>query len=215
MKAIVFDMDGVLFDTERVYDQAWRRAAEEMDFAGIDEAVAGCRGLNRRDTAAFFAAHFPDFDYPAFHQRNHAIMAEMLEDGVPVKLGAYELLSWLKEQEWKIALATSTGRENTMHHLESANMTEYFDVIITGEQVEHGKPAPEIYEMACRDLGTEPAFTYAVEDSPNGIRSASGAKMRVIMVPDQIIPNLELRQMVVTVQKTLLDVREFLEKFGE
>lgn len=214
MKAIVFDMDGVLFDTERISDQAWRCAAAEMDFAGIDEAVAGCRGLNRKDTAAFFGAHFPDFDYPAFRQRSHAIMAELLAEGMPVKPGAYALLGWLKEQEWKMALATSTGRESTMHHLESAKMTEYFEAVITGEQVEHGKPDPEIYLAACRELDAEPAHTYAVEDSPNGIRSASGAKMRVILVPDLAAPTLELRQMVVTVQKTLVDVRTFLEKYG-
>ena len=121
MKAIVFDMDGILFDTERVSDQAWRQAAEEMQFADIEAAIEGCRGLNRADTRAFFESHFPNVDYLAFHQRNHEIMAELLADGMPVKPGAYALLDWLREQEWRVALATSTGRESTMHHLESAN----------------------------------------------------------------------------------------------
>ena len=71
---------------------------------------------------------------------------------MPVKPGAYALLDWLREQEWRVALATSTGRESTMHHLESAKMTDYFDQIITGEQVEHGKPDPEIYLKACQAL---------------------------------------------------------------
>lgn len=215
MKAIVFDMDGVIFDTERVGDQAWRQAAEEMDFDGIDQAVECCRGLNRKDTAAFFAAHFPDFDYSAFHERNHAIMAQLLAEKMPMKPGAEELLHWLREEEWRVALATSTGRESTMHHLELAHMTDLFDAIITGDQVKCGKPDPEIYETACDAIGTTPGLTFAVEDSPNGIRSASRANMRVIMVPDLIAPSLELRQMVVTVQKTLSDVKKFLDQYGD
>lgn len=215
MKAIVFDMDGILFDTERVGDRAWRQAAAEMDFSSIDMALENCRGLNHADTKAYFAANFPEVDYSTFHMRNHEIMAELLSNGMPVKSGAYALLQWLREEGWKVALATSTGQENTMHHLNAAQMTELFNVIVTGEQVTHGKPDPEIYETACRELGAIPAHTFAVEDSPNGIRSAFAAKMRVIMVPDLVAPNLELRQMTVTVQSTLLDVRDFLEKYGE
>ena len=214
MKAIVFDMDGILLDTERVGDQAWRQAAEEMQFADIEAAIEGCRGLNRADTRAFFESHFPNVDYLAFHQRNHEIMAELLADGMPVKPGAYALLDWLREQEWRVALATSTGRESTMHHLESAKMTDYFDQIITGEQVEHGKPDPEIYLKACQALEAAPEQTFAVEDSPNGIQSAAAANLRVIMVPDLIRPNLELRQKVITVQSSLLEVKTFLEKFA-
>ncbi len=152
MKAIIFDMDGVLFDTERVGDQAWRQAAEEMGFAQIDDAIFRCRGLNRNDTRAFFEKNYPDFDYLAFHKRNHEIMAEMLADGMPIKPGAVELLQWLRQEDWRVALATSTGRESTMHHLESAKMVDLFHAIITGEQVEHGKPDPEIYEIACDEL---------------------------------------------------------------
>ena len=118
MKAIIFDMDGVIFDTERVGDQAWRQAAEEMGFAQIDDAISQCRGLNRADTKAFFEREYPDLDYLAFHKRNHEIMNQLLADGMPVKTGAVELLHWLRQEEWRVALATSTGRESTMHHLE-------------------------------------------------------------------------------------------------
>ena len=197
MKAIIFDMDGVIFDTERVGDQAWRQAAEEMGFAQIDDAISRCRGLNRADTKAFFEREYPDLDYLAFHKRNHEIMNQLLADGMPVKTGAVELLHWLRQEEWRVALATSTGRESTMHHLEAAHMTDLFDAIITGEQVEHGKPDPEIYEMACDAIG------------------AAAANLRVIMVPDLVKPNLELRELVVTVQENLLGVQKFLEKFGE
>ncbi len=217
MKAIVFDMDGVLFDTERVSDRAWSVAAEEMHFTeDVAEAKRNCRGLNRKDATAYFAKAFPTFDYEAFRKRNRAIMLQMLEEeGMPVKEGAYALLDWLKETGWKIALATSTGEESTTHHLKAANMTEYFDVVVTGEQVEQGKPAPEIYETACERLEATPTLSFAVEDSPNGIQSAFSAGMRVIMVPDLIAPTLELRQKVVTVQSSLLGVKAFLEKYGE
>lgn len=105
MKAIIFDMDGVIFDTERVGDQAWRQAAEEMGFAQIDDAISRCRGLNRADTKAFFEREYPDLDYLAFHKRNHEIMNQLLADGMPVKTGAVELLHWLRQEEWRVALA--------------------------------------------------------------------------------------------------------------
>ena len=178
MKAIIFDMDGVLFDTERVGDQAWRQAAEEMGFAQIDDAIFRCRGLNRNDTRAFFEKNYPDFDYLAFHKRNHEIMAEMLADGMPIKPGAVELLQWLRQEDWRVALA-------------------------------------EIYEIACDAIGADPGLSFAVEDSPNGIRSAAAANLRVIMVPDLVMPNLELRELTVTVQSDLFGVQKFLEKFGD
>lgn len=212
MKAIVFDMDGVLFDTERVCDQAWRQAAEEMQFAEIDTAIEDCRGLNRADTRAFFEAHFPHVNYPAFHKRNHEIMAELLADGMPIKTGAIELLQWLQDEKWRVALATSTGRESTMHHLESAQMTHYFDQIITGEQVQHGKPDPEIYAKACAAIGACPATTYAVEDSPNGIRSAAAAGLRVIMVPDLVPVSAEQMPLLTSVQPDLLEVMQWLKQ---
>lgn len=212
MKAIVFDMDGILFDTERVCDQAWRQAAEEMQFAEIDAAIEDCRGLNRADTRAFFEAHFPHVNYPAFHKRNHEIMAELLADGMPIKTGAIELLQWLRDEKWRVALATSTGRESTMHHLESAQMTQYFDQIITGEQVQHGKPDPEIYAKACAAIGAFPATTYAVEDSPNGIRSAAAAGLRVIMVPDLVPVSAEQMPLLTSVQPDLLEVMQWLKQ---
>lgn len=212
MKAIVFDMDGILFDTERVCDQAWRQAAEEMQFAEIDAAIEDCRGLNRADTRAFFEAHFPHVNYPTFHKRNHEIMAELLADGMPIKTGAIELLQWLRDEKWRVALATSTGRESTMHHLESAQMTQYFDQIITGEQVQHGKPDPEIYAKACAAIGAFPATTYAVEDSPNGIRSAAAAGLRVIMVPDLVPVSAEQMPLLTSVQPDLLEVMQWLKQ---
>ena len=212
MKAIVFDMDGILFDTERVGDQAWRQAAEEMQFAEIDAAIEDCRGLNRADTRAFFEAHFPHVNYPVFHKRNHEIMAELLADGMPIKTGAIELLQWLQDEKWRVALATSTGRESIMHHLESAQMTQYFDQIITGEQVQHGKPDPEIYAKACAAIGACPATTYAVEDSPNGIRSAAAAGLRVIMVPDLVPVSAEQMPFLTSVQPDLLEVMQWLKQ---
>ena len=124
MKAIIFDMDGVIIDTERVGDQAWRQAAEEMGFAQIDDAISRCRGLHRADTTAFCEREYTDLDYLAFHKRNHEIMNQLLADGMPVKTGAVELLHWLRQEELRVALATSTGRESTMHHLEAAHMTD-------------------------------------------------------------------------------------------
>ena len=99
-----------------------------------------------------------------------------------------------------------------MHHLESAQMTHYFDQIITGEQVQHGKPDPEIYAKACAAIGAFPATTYAVEDSPNGIRSAAAAGLRVIMVPDMVPISAEQMPLLTSVQPDLLEVMQWLKR---
>ena len=99
-----------------------------------------------------------------------------------------------------------------MHHLESAQMTHYFDQSITGEQVQHGKPDPEIYAKACAAIGACPATTYAVEDSPNGIRSAAAAGLRVIMVPDLVPVSAEQMPLLTSVQPDLLEVMQWLKQ---
>ena len=99
-----------------------------------------------------------------------------------------------------------------MHHLESAQMTQYFDQIITGEQVQHGKPDPEIYAKACAAIGACPATTYAVEDSPNGIRSAAAAGLRVIMVPDLVPVSAKQMPFLTSVQPDLLEVMQWLKQ---
>lgn len=211
MKNIVFDMDGVLFATEALSDRIWAELTEELQVPHMKTVLQQCRGRNRTDTEAFFSTNYPEFPYRQFSEyKRTRMMAILDQEGMPIKTGAVELLTALKEENWHVALATSTSYDSTMHHLQLAKLLDFFDVILTGDQIKHGKPHPEIYLTACQKLFAVPSETYAIEDSENGVKSAYAAGMRVIMVPDQIQPTLELQALTVSIQPSLLEVRNML-----
>jgi len=217
MKAVVFDMDGVLFDTERVCEKAWLAVAEERGLAGMKEVFPECIGLNANDSRrVVFRAYGEDFDYPKFRVETGNRFRDYIEQyGLPVKTGAEELLKWLKANGWRVGLASSTKRPTVMGHLEQAGFTDYFSAVITGDMIEHSKPQPDIYLLACGQLGVEPKEAYAIEDSPNGIRAAHRAGMIPLMVPDMIEPDEELRGLSAEVFKDLLEVLDYFKGLGE
>ncbi len=210
---VVFDMDGVLFDTERLATDAWHKVAREMGIADISTGIKGCVGLNHNDTRDFLAKCYGDgFPCEEFMDRASQEFREMIErDGLPVKPGVFEIMEFLSGNGYGIALATSTRKAGAMRHLESAGITRYFDAIVTGDMIAHGKPDPEIYELACRQLGSVPENCIAVEDSPNGIRSAYGAGMKAVMVPDLIEPDKELEKLLYRKFTSLIELKEFIE----
>ena len=214
IQGIVFDVDGVLFDTERLTHQTWKTVSREMGWPQVGEAYLEFVGQNRTDIfrkmVELFGEEFPKETFmkvcSAYSQ------ARMEREGVPMKPGVREILAFLKERGIPTALATSTGRPRTERRMEMTGLGPYFSAIITGDQVEHSKPDPEIYLLACQALGTEPGHTIAVEDSRNGILSASRAGMQVIMVPDMIPPTPELESLLFRRCGDLLEVRELLSQ---
>ncbi len=214
MKAVVFDMDGVLFDTEIVCMKAWMAVAEKNGMPDMEEVFPKCIGLNSNDSRQIvMAAYGEDFDYPRFRQEAADwFQTYMKENGLPVKPGAPELLGWLKDAGCAVGLASSTRSSSVFSHLEQSGFREYFRTVVTGDMVEHSKPRPDIYLLACRELGVEPEQAYAIEDSPNGIRSAHAAGMRPIMVPDMIAPDMEMRRLSFLIRKDLFEVMEYLRK---
>lgn len=125
--------------------------------------------------------------------------------------GAESLLRWLKESGWILGLASSTRSATVMKHLEQAGFSEYFSTVVTGDMVENSKPQPDIYLLACRELGVRPEEAYAIEDSPNGIRSAHAAGMRPLMVPDMIAPDEEMMRLSFRIFDDLTQVLEYLK----
>ena len=216
MDAVIFDMDGVLFDTEQLSLSCWQETAEEMGLGDIREGAYGCIGLNRTDSRILMRNLYGDgFPYDAFRAHHSALFQRKLEqDGLPVKKGAKEILSWLKEREVKTAVASSTRLETVKSHLEQAKFTQYFQEVIGGDMVEHSKPRPDIYLLACRQLGVEPKKAFAIEDSPNGIRSAHAAGMLPIMVPDMVQPTPEIEALLYRQCRDLLEVKDLFEKSG-
>lgn len=214
IQAVVFDMDGVLFDTERLYNEAWREVAESWPIqADLDDLIVRCVGLNHTDTRRLFDDMLgEDFPFDAYTGRIGARFHEMVEEELPVKEGVPEILRWLKEQKIPTALATSTSREGALSHLQRTGILSYFDEVITGDMVEHSKPAPDIYLIACDALHVPPSNCIAVEDSPNGIRSAYAAGMMAVMIPDQIAPTDELRAMLYREFPSLRDLLRYLKE---
>lgn len=208
VKAVIFDMDGVLFDTERLCMDSWVAIAGERDIPDMAEFFPRCIGRNVTDTRALFHEFYGDaYDYDEFRKQASVWFHGYIEkNGAPVKKGARELLAYLRQGGYQIGLASSTSRPSVEDLLERAGIRDYFQNLTTGDMVEHSKPRPDIYLMACESLGVEPAGAMAIEDSPNGIRAAYSAGMIPVMVPDLIAPDREMQEKSFWICEDLLEV---------
>lgn len=216
MRAVVFDMDGVLFDTERICMESWIAVAAEDGLPDMDKIFPLCIGGNANDSRRIvLEAYGQDFDYAAFREKASVWFWNYIgKNGLPIMAGVREILAWLKENNRMIGLASSTKRSSVVSHLEQAGIRDYFQAIVTGDMVEHSKPLPDIYLIACRELGVEPCEAYAIEDSPNGIRSAHAAGMCPLMVPDMLQPDREMERLSHRIFKNLTEVLEFMKCGG-
>ena len=186
MNAVVFDMDGVLFDTERVCMLSWDRAGEEMGVGKAGYLIYKTLGMTADKAIEIIRNEFgSDFDAEKFKMLGKNFSYEYFNTcRLPEKDGLYEILDYLKAKNYKLAVASSTSSDSVHHHLRQKNIEKYFDAVICGDMVCNSKPEPDIYITACRTLGESPENCYAVEDSRNGLISAHRAGCKVIMVPD-------------------------------
>lgn len=216
MKAVVFDMDGVLFDTERLCMEAWSIVAKKMGISGMDVIAGQCIGLNSQDTKELVLAHYgQNFDYELFRGRvSEWVHGEIGKKGLPVKMGVKKILPYLQQTGYRIGLASSSSYASVVSHLKEAEVIDYFQVIITGDMIEHSKPRPDIYLLACKKLGVKPELAYAIEDSPNGIRAAHSAGMKPIMVPDLVEPDSEMKELAILICENLHEVIKYINQQG-
>ena len=211
--AVVFDMDGIIFDSERAVLESWYVVADRHDLGDITEAFLACTGVNDRETKEIMLSRFgADFPYDEYAREASVIFHEKYDGGkLPMKIGVKEILTFLKDSGKKIALASSTRRPVVETELRDAGVLEFFDELVTGDVVKRSKPDPEIYLLACEKIGVAPERCYAIEDSYNGVRSASGGGLKAIMVPDLLPANDEMKELTESVQESLLDVIEYLK----
>lgn len=213
MRAVVFDMDGVLFDTERLCKDSWVAIAGEKEIPDMEEVFPLCIGRNVTDSRDIIMEHYGEtFPYETFRKEaSEWFWREIEEKGLPIKKGVLELLEYLKKKGYRIGLASSSNRASVMRHLERAKIQEFFSEVIGGDQILHSKPEPDIYLLACEKLGVEPGEAYAIEDSYNGIRSAFRAGMKPVMVPDLLPATEEMRELSRVICEDLLQVKDYLE----
>lgn len=210
-EAVVFDMDGVIFDSERAVMNCWLELAQKYDIKDIEKPYFACVGTTMTRTREIMLETYgEDFPYDEYARESSLMYHEKYDGGkLPMKPGVIELLSYLKEKGKKIALASSTRRETVTNQLRWAGIIDYFDVIICGDMVARSKPAPDIFLKACQELGVSPENTYAIEDSYNGIRAAHAGQLRPIMVPDLLEADDEMRGMAEYVCDNLNEVIDY------
>ena len=212
LQGIVFDADGTLFDTERLARTVWLGVARESKATAIEEHYMELIGRNRDGIVALLRSvcppEFPLDDFLATcSQRSRE---KLNREGVPVKEGARELLEFCTQKKLPVALATSSGWPTTQFKLESSGLSHYFQAVITGDKVSHGKPHPEIYLTACQALDIDPVHSMVVEDSKNGVLSAHAAGMMTVMIPDLLPPTPELEALAFRKFSSLLELKDYL-----
>ena len=209
---VIFDMDGTLIDTEKYYRMCWPQALAAFGYHMTDEQAMSMRSLGRPFAPVHLKEMFGDeIDYHQVRNKRKELMEACLaREGIQLKPGAIELLTWLKEQGIRTAIATATDMERTNRYLEQLGLLQYFDTIISATMVKEGKPSPDIYLYACEQLGRKPQDCIAVEDSPNGAISAYRAGCKVVMVPDQTQPEEELREKLFACVENLTEIKKLL-----
>ncbi len=214
IKAVIFDMDGLILDTEKLLVKYWCQAANEAGFPMQREHALNIRSLARKFAIPYLQGEFGEgFDYVKIRTRRMELMTEaLLRDGLELKKGIKELLTFLKEQNIPAAVATATDYERAKDYLVKTGIFDCFDRIVCATMVENGKPKPDIYLYAASQLGFAPEECMALEDSPNGVRSASSAGCITVMVPDLTQPDEELEKLIFAKADSLLDVPDIIKK---
>ena len=212
-KQVIFDMDGVIFDSEALVLSCWKIVAEKYGLEGIEDVFRMCIGTNHAETMHIVRRQLGEtFDYEVFSTAASALSHKKTDlDGVPVKEGVRELLCYFRDNGYRIGLASSTRKEVVVQELGQAGLLDYFSVVVGGDMVRRSKPDPEIYLRACREMEADPTETFAIEDSLHGVRAAHAAGMRVFMVPDLVEPDEAVTKLAFAVYPSLLGVLGYFQ----
>ena len=190
----IFDMDGLMFDTEVIYGRAWSLAGERLGVTipdGFHTAVCGSNGENAKK---IIQTYLPEVDCDALMKLTYQISYDLQRRALPEKPGLHEILEFFRSRGVKMAVASSTQREQVEWNLEKSGIRSYFDAVVTGEDVSHSKPDPEAFLIASARLGLPASDCYVFEDSFNGVRAGHAAACCTVMIPDLRQPDQEIAQ---------------------
>ena len=208
---VIFDMDGLLFDTETIALRCWSEAAEALGLGSITELYPRCIGITQPKTRARWIEAWGEESAAAFGQEILKIYdREYAGKPVPQMAGAAEILSALDDAGLPLAVASSTPEQRVRQHLTEAGFLARFTAVIGGDRLQRSKPAPDIFLLAGEALGIDPGRCFVLEDSFNGIRAAHAAGMRPIMVPDMMQPTEEIADLAEVVLRDLFEARDYI-----
>jgi len=215
-KAVIFDMDGLMFDTERLSKELWRELAEKRGYNFENGFFDKMVGLDLEDTKKAFKEDYgQDFPYLKMREeKNKLLEKHVKENGVPVKEGLLETIDYLKKNQYNLAVASSSHREKIEFYLDSISIKDKFDYIIGGDEVEKSKPNPEIFLKGVNELGVSRGEALILEDSAHGIMAADRAGIKVILIPDLVEHPPEIEGLVYKKLNSLRELKNMLEEIN-
>ena len=195
MKGAIFDMDGLLFDSEAIFQSVWQERAKELGRTLDADFVRRISGSSGAETRAVVREYYGVEDPAAFILDVNERVHKIEETYLPMKEGCEEILKGLKDAGYRLAVASASSMAMIERNLAFNGITEYFDEVVSTAQVARGKPEPDVFLYAAKRIGLPPEECYVFEDSMNGIRAGYAAGMRPVMIPDQVQPTEEIRKM--------------------
>lgn len=213
VQAVIFDMDGLMFDTECVWSSLWEPVLKSFGLPlpeGLAEATCGTAGIQLKQIVGQYCG--PDSDPDAILEKMWEEGDKVFAQGAPKKPGLDELLAWLQAQGIPMAVASSSKTHYIRQNLQVGGIERYFSAIVSGEMIEFSKPAPDIFLKAAELLNVDPHHTLVLEDSYNGVRAGRAGDFITVMVPDLRQPDAEMAHLYDTCCKDLFEVRDLLEQ---
>ncbi len=211
LKGAIFDHDGLMFDTEKVWQANWKLVADEMGITLPEEF--------KKEICGSSGQHMLDVIQKYYHVEDGTSIRNRVRQGVfddeakhiDMKEGLLDILEMFKRHGVKMAVASSSQKEMIVRNLKNANVEDYFEVVVSGQEVEHGKPSPDIFLLAAERLGLDAKDCYVFEDAYNGVQAGVASSAKTIMIPDLVQPNEEIRSMVADVCTTLKEAADKIE----
>ncbi|MFR3389549.1 MAG: HAD family hydrolase [[Clostridium] scindens] len=213
VRGVIFDMDGLMFDTERLATVLWNQVGDELRIDMTEEFLDSFRGQNPTAIRNAFLQRFGrEFDFDGCMGRKDELQHRYIEEkGVPLKEGLPELLEYLKGQDIRMAVATSTQQSLAEKMLKIAGVYEYFDAVAYGNKVKRSKPFPDIFQKAAEDLGVPMRECLVLEDSISGVQAGKAAGGYIIHIPDVVVVPEEVKDGITAEPRSLRDVIDWIE----